>query len=123
MKKLVVSLLSVVLIGIIPFRSNSAPYTAESIVHQIAQDSQSKKISFSDLPQAVQRTLKSGDYSTQSISSIYQISSSGKTFYSVTFEAGQGQSAQTVTFDEQGNKAQTGGKGQGSGAQDQPKKP
>lgn len=107
MRRLFVSLMGVLLIGIFSVNAVNATPAETGSVYQITQDdnmqgTNSEEVTFEDLPDAVQTSLKDEKYSSWTVNSISkETQQDGTAQYSVEFNA-DGET-KTVKFDESGN--------------------
>lgn len=102
MKKILISLIGLLLIGITSVNTYSAIPENCTSAYQTSQNDSSREISYSDLPDAVQKTLKADKYSDWSIIKIYKVTKTdGTVSYSVTFN--ENGKKVTINFDKDGN--------------------
>jgi hypothetical protein len=110
MRRLFVSLMGVLLVGMFTVSSVNAVPTESENLYQITQDdmtqhSNAEEVTFEDLPDAVQTALKDEKYSNWTVNKINkEPKEDGTAQYSVEFNA-DGET-QTVKFDESGNEVE-----------------
>jgi uncharacterized protein YxeA len=107
MRKLFVSLMGVLLVGIFAVSTvNAVPAESETLYQitqdDMMQDTNAEEVTFEDLPDAVQTALKDEKYSNWTVNKISKkAQDDGTAQYSVEFNA-DGET-KTVKFDESGN--------------------